>query len=128
MSGAPGLAPAAALFCALSACVELPPMRTTPPVNYPLTMPLADGRSETVTPSVTGFPNQYVVNRQAKTSRTGIELRVTRLNGRDLDYAQGKDAKAALEFYCARYNRTLDPAAMGRFSVPNSWVFDGDCR
>ena len=121
-----GAAPLAATLCVLSACVDLPPMQTTPPVKTPLTLPPADGRSATLTLSQTAIPNQYVVNRQAKPS--GVELRVTRLNGGDLDYSQGKAAKDAVEFYCAQYNRQLDPAAMGRFSVPNSWVFGGDCR
>lgn len=119
-----GLIAAVAL---LSACVNLPPMQTTPPVKHPLTMPPADGRSQTLTLTVTAFPNQYVLNRQTVASRTGIALRVTRLNGGDLDYSQGKAAKDAVEYYCAQFNRHLDPAAMGRFSVPNSWVFDGDC-
>ena len=110
------------VLLALSAC-----MAPSPPVRHPATMPPADGRSVTLTPSVTAFPNQYVVNRQTMPSRTGIVMRVTRLNGRDLDYSQGRDAKTAVEFYCAGFNRSLDPQARGRFSVPNSWVFDGDC-
>ena len=116
---------AAALLSILSACSNTAGVYQPNALRHPLTMPPADGRSETLTLSVTAFPNQYVVNRQAKAH--GIELRVTRLNGGDLDYAQGKAAKAAVEFYCARFNRRLDPVAMGRFSVPNSWVFDRDC-
>lgn len=118
---------AAALTLALSACGNLPPSQTTPAALHPLTMPPADGRSQTLTLSVTAFPNQYVLNRQTVATRTGIALRVTRVNGGDLDYSQGKQAKDAVEFYCAQFNRHLDPVAMGRFSVPSSWVFDGDC-
>lgn len=116
-----------AAMALLSACVTLPPMQTTPAVLQPLTMPPADGRSQTLTLHVAAFPDQYVLNRQTVASRTGIALRVTRLNGGDLDHSQGKAAKDAVEFYCAQFNRHLDPVAMGRFSVPNSWVFDGDC-
>lgn len=116
-----------AAMALLSACANLRPMPTTQVVKHPLTMPPADGRSETLTLHVTAFPDQYELNRQTVATRTGIALRVTRLNGGDLDYSEGKAAKDAVEFYCAQFNRRLDPVAMGRFSVPNSWVFDGDC-
>ncbi len=99
----------------LSACVE------TYALPVPMTMPQPDGRAQTVRVSLQNF----VVNRQAKDA---IVLRVTRLNGRDLDYSDGAVAKKAAEAYCASYNRRLDPAAMGRFSLPNAWVFGGDCQ
>ena len=91
----------------------------------PLTMPPPDGRDQTVVV----LPKTFVVNRQARGAiRPGIYLRVTRLNGGDLGYAEGRLAKNAAIAYCATYNRELDPRAIGRFSAPNSWIFDGDCR
>ncbi|MBI1172069.1 hypothetical protein GC209_11770 [bacterium] len=91
----------------------------------PLTMPLADGREQTVRVS----PFTYVVNRRERgESRPGVMLRVTRVNARDLDYSDGLRAKKAVEAYCATFNRQLDPRAVGRFSTPNAWVFDGDCQ
>ena len=91
----------------------------------PLTMPMADGRDQTV--RVGGF--DYVVNRRERgETRPGINLRVTRIGGRDLDYSDGLRAKKAVEAYCATFNRPLDPRAVGRFSTPNAWVFEGDCQ
>ena len=69
-------------------------------------------------------PQSFVVNRQ---QNGATSLRVTRLNRRDLDYSDGALAKAAAQAYCAQYNRPLDPAATGRFSLPNAWLFGGDC-
>lgn len=90
----------------------------------PLTMPLPDGRDEVVALA----PSTYVVNRRAKSiSTSGITIRITRKDGRDFDYSEGARAKAVAQAYCATYNRQLDPRAMGRFSLPNAWVFDGDC-
>jgi hypothetical protein len=100
----------------LSACVE-----TRAPIVAPMTLPLADGRAQAVKVGLQSF----VVNRQAKEA---IGLRVTRVDGRDLDYSEGALAKKAAEAYCASYHRRLDPAAMGRFSLPNAWVFGGDCQ
>lgn len=98
----------------LSACVE------TSALPEPVTMPQPDGRAQTVKLGM----QRYVVNRQAN---DGVRLRVTRLDGRDLDYAAGAKARKAAEAYCASYNRALDPAAIGRVSLPNAWVFGGDC-
>lgn len=88
-----------------------------------LTMPPADGRDAKVT--VDSWT--YVINRQARGTPPKVDLRVTRFDGRDLDYSDGRIAKRAAEAYCAGFNRSLDPSALGRFSVPNSWVFKGDC-
>lgn len=90
----------------------------------PLTMPMADGRDQPV--QVSG--SNYVVNRRERgANRPGIDLRVTRVNGGDLDYSDGLRTKKAVEAYCATFNRPLDPRAFGRFSTPNAWVFEGDC-
>lgn len=97
----------------VSACVQ-----TADPV--PMTLPLPDGRAQTVKVD----SHSFVVNRR---ENDGIRLRVTRVDGRDLDYSDRALAKKAAEAYCASYNRGLDPAAMGRFSLPNAWVFGGDC-
>jgi len=105
-----------ALALGLSACGGAP--------MGPLTMPPPDGRDEIVAYA----PSTYVVNRQAKAiSTAGIVIRVTRKDARDFDYSEGARAKAVAETYCKAYNRKLDPRAMGRFSLPNAWVFDGDC-
>lgn len=93
----------------------------TPRSKMPLTLPPPDDRAQTVKVGVQSF----VVSRQAKDITA---LRVTRIDGRDLDYSEGAVAKKAAEAYCAEYNRGLDPAAMGRFSLPNAWVFGGDCQ
>lgn len=87
----------------------------------PMTMPPADGRAHPVKVGL----QRFVLNRRMKDS---MELRVTRIEGRDLDYSEGVLAKKAAEAYCAGFNRWLDPAAMGRFSLPNAWVFGGDCQ
>jgi hypothetical protein len=86
----------------------------------PATMPPADGRPQTVQLG----PQSFIVNRQIKTT---MNLRITRLNGPDLDYSDGALAKRVATSYCATYRRRLDPAAMARFSAPNAWVFGGDC-
>lgn len=101
----------------LSGCVE-PAM--TPRPKAPLTLPPPDGRAE----AVDAEGSHFVVNRML---RQAVSLRVTRVRGADLDYSEGRLAKAAAQAYCAVYNRQLDPGAMGRFSLPNSWIFDGDC-
>jgi hypothetical protein len=85
-----------------------------------MTLPPADGRAHPVKLGLQDF----VINRRAA---DGNGLRVTRVDGRDLDYSDGLVAKKAAEAYCTSYNRRLDPAAMGRFSLPNAWVFGGDC-
>lgn len=91
----------------------------------PLTMPPADGRGQMVAMA----PGTYVVNRQDRGApRPGIYLRVTRVNGRDMDYSDLLRAKAVATAYCATYHREIDPRAALRFSAPNSWIFDGDCR
>lgn len=106
-----------ALVLGLSACAAGAPVS-------PLTMPLPDGRVEVVPLA----PSTYVVNRQAKSiSTSGITIRITRKDGPDFDYSEGARAKAVAQAYCATYHRQLDPRAMGRFSLPNAWVFDGDC-
>ncbi len=99
----------------LSACAA-----PTAPARAPMTLPPPDGRGQVVK---VGLQN-FVVSRQTNDL---IALRVTRIDGRDLDYSEGALAKTAAEAYCAGYNRGLDPAAMGRFSLPNAWVFGGDC-
>lgn len=91
----------------------------------PLTMPLADGRDQTVRVN----PREYVVNRRERgENRPGVELRVTRVKGRDLDYSDGSRARMAAQAYCDSFNRRLDPRAIGRFSTPNAWVYEGDCQ
>ena len=99
----------------LSACVD-----TVAPQTVPLTRPLADGRAQAVRIG----PQSFVVNRRALDQ---VGLRVTRVEGRDLEYSEGAIAKKAAEAYCAGFHRRLDPAAIGRFSLPNAWVFGGDC-
>lgn len=95
---------------------------TAPPM--PMTMPIADGRDQTVNLA----PREYVVNRRERGQyRPGVELRVTRVNGRDLDYSDGLRAKKAVQAYCDSFHRQMDPRATGRFSTPNAWVYDGDC-
>lgn len=98
----------------LSACVQ------TAGVPTPLTMPPADGRGQVVTAT----SQDFVVSRRANPT---VTLRVTRVNGPDLDYSEGVVAKRAAQAYCASFNRALDPAALGRYSLPNAWVFGGDC-
>mgnify|MGYP000267001131 CR=1 FL=1 len=95
----------------LSACMDPVPQAVR------LTLPPADGRSETVKAG----PQRFDVNRQPQ------RLRVTRLDGRDLGYSEGAIAKRAAQAYCAAYGRDLDAAALGRFSAPNAWIFAGDC-
>ncbi|OZA01640.1 MAG: hypothetical protein B7Y02_17410 [Rhodobacterales bacterium 17-64-5] len=109
--------PVAALCLILAACVP------NGSADLPMTMPPPDGRGQTVKVSSRSF----VVNRRVSQGQPAM-LRVTRLNGRDLDYSDGLMAKKAAEAYCASYNRPLDPSAMGRFSAPNSWLFSGDCK
>ncbi|MGV8986703.1 MAG: hypothetical protein ACOH2H_10495 [Cypionkella sp.] len=90
----------------------------------PLTMPPADGRAEAVSVS----PAHFFVNRRERgEARPGVYLRVVRVNGRDMTYSDGLLAKKVVEAYCATYYRRIDPRALGRFSTPNAWVFDGDC-
>lgn len=101
-------------------CLMLQACGQTTSVPQPLTMPPADGRAQIVKLS----PKSFVVSRRAN---TGVTLRVTRIDGRDLDYSDGLLAKRAAAAYCATFNRPLDPAAMGHFSQPNAWLFDGDC-
>ncbi len=86
----------------------------------PLTMPPPDGRAQAVK---IGLQN-FVVSRRADAL---VSLRVTRIDGADLDYSDGLNAKTAAVAYCATFNRALDPAAIGHFSLPNAWVFGGDC-
>ena len=86
----------------------------------PATMPPADGRAQRVPLGAQSF----VVNRQRKTT---MGLRITRVDGRDLDYSDGALAKRVASAYCEGFRRSLDPAAMARFSAPNAWVFGGDC-
>ena len=119
MSGGIGCA----AFLALGGCMDSNTAGIAPSTT-PLTMPPADGRDAVVKLDVADF----VVNRQARGAPAQVGLRVTRLDGRDLDYSEGRVAKRAADAYCAGFNRSLDPAAMGRFSLPNAWVFDGDCR
>lgn len=109
-------APLAALVL-LAACSSAPPV--------PLTLPAADGRAEEV---VIGDGYRYIVNQQAMGSALGgVYLRVTRASAPELDYSEGLAAKKAAEAWCARYNRALNPAALGRFSIPASWLFEGGC-
>ena len=102
----------------LAGCLPADAPHTAPAV--PMTLPLADGRADTVLVP----PFTYVVSRQPKPH--GFEMRVTR-DGRDFDYSEGLLAKRAAEAWCAKYNRSLAPRARAHFSVPNAWVFDGDC-
>ncbi len=92
--------------------------------DTPLTMPPPDGREQ----KVELLPRTFIVNRRERGAiRPGISLRVTRLAGRDLTYSDAALAKQVADAYCATFNRVLNPRAVGRFSTPNSWVFDGDC-
>ena len=106
-----------AALLGLGACAE-----NAPPSA--MTMPPADGRDQKITVQ----PWTYVINRQARGTPPDVSLRVTRVDGRDLDYSDGGLAKRAAEAYCAGFHRSLDPSSVGRFSVPNAWLFDGDCR
>lgn len=101
-------------------CLILQACSQTESAPQPLTMPPADGRAQVVRISSQNF----VVSRRAN---TGVTLRVTRIEGRDLDYSEGLLAKKAAVAYCAIFLRHFDPAAMGHFSQPNSWLFGGDC-
>jgi len=107
-----------ALLMALAGClpVEIPqnPQKTA------MTLPQVDGRASVITRS----PHDYSVSRTQ--TAHGFEFRVTRL-GRDFDYAEGGVAKKAAEVWCQQFNRSFSATAMGRFSQPNAWVFDGDC-
>jgi hypothetical protein len=88
--------------------------------GMPMTLPVIDGRASVVTRA----PRDYSVSRTQTTH--GFEFRVTRL-GRDFDYSEGVMAKKAAEAWCQKFNRSFSASAMGRFSQPNAWVFDGDC-
>ncbi len=99
---------------ALSACGNAP--------SRPLTLPPADGRATSV---VLGS-HHYDVGRQQGTR--GVFLRVTRADGPDLDYSDGLVAKEVATRYCDVYHRLLNPTAMGRFSVPASWIFEEGCQ
>lgn len=109
---------ALALTLALAGCLpaDIPQNRA----DGPLTLPLADGRGRVVHRD----PFDYSVSRTQ--TAHGFEFRVTRM-GRDFDYSEGLTAKKAAEAFCAQFNRGFSATAMGRFSQPNSWVFDGDC-
>ena len=108
---------AALLGLALTAC-------TGPAAPEPMTLPPADGRLE----SVQLGPYSYQVGRQALEQAQGkVFLRVTRVNGPDMDYSEGQTAKDVAEDYCGHYNRQLNPVAYGMFSAPASWVFEGGC-
>lgn len=106
------------LTLALSGCLpaDIPQNRAT----APLTLPLADARGKVVHRA----PFDYSVSRTQ--TAHGFEFRVTRM-GRDFDYSEGLTAKKAAEAFCAEFNRGFSATAMGRFSQPNSWVFNGDC-
>lgn len=106
------------LLMVLAGClpVEIP---QNPP-KVPLTLPLVDGRGSVVTRA----PHDYRIARTQ--TAHGFEFRVTRL-GRNFDYSEGLLAKKAAEAWCQQYNRSFSTTALGRFSLPNAWVFDGDC-
>lgn len=118
MGAAQGMAQGGALVLtlALTGCGEAPAVDKTP-----LTLPPADGRAQIVRTKA----GRFVVNRRQ--TLDGLAVRVTRLNGPDMDYSQGKLAKDAVQAYCQGFNREADPTVMGRFSVPNAWLFAGDC-
>ncbi len=106
------------LVLALAACSEPAPLR-------PLTLPAADGRAAEI---IIGDGFRYVVNQQALAqSLDQVYLRVTRASAPELGYADGLTAKTVAEAYCAGFNRALDPAAYGKFSLPASWLFEGGC-
>lgn len=112
-----------AAFLALGACMGSNTAGIAPYAG-PLTLPPADGQDAKVRLDSA----DYVVNRRMRGEPARITLKVTGLDRRDLGYSDGRVAKRAVEAYCAGFNRSLDPAAMGRFALPNAWIFDGDCR
>jgi len=91
----------------------------------PFALPPADGRASAVS---IGDGFDYVVNLQALERAEGdVLLRVTRAVAPELTYSDGMRAKAVAEAYCAGFNRRLNPVALGAFSTPASWVFEGGC-
>lgn len=107
----------------LSGCAAMPGWQPQP--SQPMTLPPADGRAAEVG---IGDGFLYVVNLQSlQQAQGGIFLRVTRATAPEMDYSDGLTAKKVAEAYCAGFGRHLHPAALGSFSLPASWLFEGGC-